>query len=162
MRSRTLTDHRIPFTRMTKLIAALAGAWVILCLGGCGPAMGTPEGRAIEYVRVLLTEPDNATRLDALAKDGSGPVTDALQSDVSSQVAVEFLRAKRRQGEHLEFAVQNVDRKDDTSVRVAVMVAIKRFPLAKTQGFLFAVDLEHRDDGGWGVTRVAASEPAQP
>ncbi len=145
---------------MTKLIAALAGAWAILWLGGCGPAAGTPEGRAVEYVQVLLTEPDNATRLDALAKNGSGPVTDTLQSDVSSQVAVEFLRAKYRQGERLEFAVQTVDRKDDATVRVAIMVALKRFPLAKKQGFRFAVDLERTVDRGWGVTRVAASEPA--
>jgi len=131
------------------LLAALAA------VAGCDWFRDSPETRAKFYLETLVREPDNRERLDELATPAG---SESVLAGLGTQLAVDYLRARQRQGMALDFAVTAAQRTDPShrSVRVAAATYPSGVRTDRDSRVRFEVTLELSEQNGWRVTRVSA------
>lgn len=124
-------------------------------LAACGWFSGAPEYRARDFLRSMVTEPDDTGRSAALLhpRVAEGGVLDTL----SVRVAIDYLQAKHRQGVPLEFDAGNAEKRGDgRRVRITVIDQAEARHGAYDK-IVFIVDLEN-SKSGWLVTRMQTHE----
>jgi len=109
-----------PAAGLMLVLTALAG----FAAAGCQARSSAPEGRAREFVEVLVVEPQNQERLVQLAniKDANG-VTALYSSE--TEIELIYLRARVQQGATLEVKIRSVQRDTPDRHRVALDVALQ-------------------------------------
>lgn len=133
-----------------------APIWLLVAgLAACGWFTGAPESRARDYVRGIIAEPENTDRLTALTHPRAG--MDDVLDTLSGRVAVDYLRAKHRQGQSLKFGIGNLEKLGDGR---RVHITVVDYAEAKHGIYdkvVFVVYLEN-SERGWLVTRVQTAE----
>jgi len=126
--------------------------------GGCGLFRDAAESRARLFLETLVQEPDDRERLSELSKpaDEHGPET--VIEGMSTRLAIDYLRARQRQGIPLDLAVTAAQRLD--TGRRQVLIAVSANPPGLRQEsdgrIRFQVTLELTEQRQWLVTRVTA------
>ena len=142
---------------MGSLRAALV-IGVVLALVGCSVFPGAAETRARDFLRVLISKPDDQARLAGLAVVPAGQTADALVQGVGAQVAMSYLRAKHRQGSRLDFSVISTTSRDDRNKTVIIAVAQRGAAALQMHRALFRLQLQATAERGWLVTGVQAGD----
>lgn len=134
-----------------------APVWLLATgLVACGWFSGAPESRARDFVEAVITEPDNAERLAALMHPRVATVDEMLDT-LSGRVAVDYLRAKHRQGVPLKFNIGNVEKSvEGRKVQIAVIDPAEARHGVDNQ-VVFQIYLES-SERGWSVTRIQTAE----
>jgi ABC-type Na+ efflux pump permease subunit len=113
---------------------------------------GAPETVARAYVQELLREP-----VDANAVSDTQTSAEETIDDVSTQIALDFLRARIRQGATHKISVTDATSPSPTQHRVALSV-VERDESAVAQPVRLSVRLELTDVAVWRVIGVAVNE----
>ncbi len=125
-------------------------------VAGCELFRDAAESRARFFLETLVQEPDNRERLSELSKPADGPET--VLEGLSTRLAIDYLRARHRQGMTLELAVTAAQRLD--ADRRQVLIAASANPPGLRQEsdgrIRFQVALELSEQRQWLVTRVTA------
>src|SRR5947199_376696 len=74
-------------------------------LAACSFFSSAPESRARDFVELLITEPDKDQRLRELSRLSHQQSPLELVDTLTAKVALDYLRAKYRQGVKLDFSV---------------------------------------------------------
>jgi hypothetical protein len=86
---------------LTLLIAA-----ALLGFAGCKGQSADATDRAKLFVRTLITRPDDAASLNALSDNNAEAIQNNLFTNVSTKVALDYLRARHRQGVPINMTAQ--------------------------------------------------------
>ncbi len=138
-------------------IAGILTAMLVINFTGCGFFSSAPENRARDFVKLLIMEPDNDQRLRELSRPDPvrGPLE--LAETLTAKVALDYLRAKYRQGVNLDFKIGNVQNQGDNR-KITIIVATNTKTKAglsdKVEFYVFLEKGAH----GWQVIRVGAEE----
>jgi hypothetical protein len=134
------------------LVVALVAAAVLIW-----PWRGDPEGRAREFIEVLIFAPQDTEALRRSAGVPESRDPRGLIGSLSAQVALDFLRAKHAQGATLllETGVRQAE-KQRRSITVYVSETNTRRVARGEARFL--VSLERDESGNWRITGVGLQE----
>ncbi len=131
---------------------ALLAVLMLVSAAGCEFVPGTAQGRARLFVEILVREPQAIERLQELVRPGVAP--EQLVEGVDARVAVNYLRARARQGLALDF-VSTVAQKSAAGERLVIVAVsdsgVRRADEGKAR---FRVHLVRDDERGWLVARV--------
>lgn len=122
-------------------------------LGGCSWFGSEPERRARGFVEALVREPGEREALNAYVMQAPGVDPLAFTTEPPMRVALEYLRARHKTGEALEFSAFETAQPNQHTRRVAVRVRIGAARPAADE-VLFALDLERETGGAWLVTHA--------
>ncbi|MHB8453276.1 MAG: hypothetical protein ACYDDO_01005 [Acidiferrobacterales bacterium] len=128
----------------------------LLLLGGCSFFRNAPESRATRFIETLVTDSGNAQRLGALADVPPGQDPATVVQGLSSQVALDYVRTRRRQGEKQDFTIDSVRLHGKARLEVTVIVSRVGDKLNNPESVRFRVVLKNVSGRGWLVTAVAA------
>ncbi len=145
-------------TRRTGTLRLALVAGVAFVLAGCTVFTGAAESRARDFVRFLISTPNDQARLTGLAVLAPGQPADALLQDVGAQVATSFMRAKHTQGHRLDFSVISTTGQDDRSKIVIIAVDQRGNGALQIHRALFRLRLQESAERGWLVTGVQAGD----
>lgn len=137
-------------------LALVAG--VAFVLVGCAVLTGAAESRARDFVRTLISAPEDQARLAGLADLAPGQPADALLQGVGAQVAVSYLRATHRQGRRLDFSVISTTSQDDQTKIVIIAVEQRGNGALQLHRSLFRLRLQESAERGWLVTGMQAGD----
>lgn len=137
-------------------LALIATAAFILV--GCAVFTGAAESRALEFVRTLISTPDDQIRLASFTQLAPGQAADALLQDVGAQVAISYLRAKHHQGRRLDFSVLSTISPDDQTKIVIIAVEQGGNGALQKQRALFRLRLQKVAGRGWLVTGIESGD----
>lgn len=144
----------LALARLQSLPWLLAGACLVL-LVGCdlirGPATGA-ENRARDYLETLVREPANRERLNGFVDAIDAPTPGIESAPV--RVALDYLRARHRQGASLKFRTDEPRALEDGGQRVPVNVHLEAAEARESIGF--EVDMQAVDKV-WRVRRLRAT-----
>ena len=126
-------------------------------LAACSFFSSAPESRARDFVKLLITEPDNDQRLRELSGLNHKQSPLELVDTLTAKVAVDYLRAKYRQGVKLDFAVGDVQNQGDGR-KVNIIVIDRAKAKAGTPDKVQFSTFVEKGSLGWVVTRVRAGE----
>lgn len=143
--------------RTGSLRLVLVGA-SLMTLIGCTVFTGAAESRARDFVRFMISTPDDQARLAGLAQLAPGQPADALLQGVGAQVAVSYLRAKHRQGRRLDYSVISTTSQDDQTKIVIIAVDQRGKGALQKQRALFRLRLQTFAERGWLVTGMQAGD----
>jgi len=126
-------------------------------LAACGFFSSAPESRARDFVKLLIIEPDNDQRLREFSRLGpkQGPLE--LVDTLAAKVAVDYLRAKYRQGIKLDFEIGDVQNQGDGRKVNIIVIDHTKAKAGAPEKVQFSTFVE-KGDRGWVVTRVRAGE----
>jgi hypothetical protein len=144
---RQLSHHRRAALALVVVVASAA-------LGGCGWFGTEPERRARAFVEALVREPGEREALNAYVMQAPGVDPFAFTAEPPMRVALEYLRAKHRTGEALDFSAFETAHPNLHARRVAVRVRIGAARPA-TDEVMFVLDLERETGGTWLVTHAS-------
>ncbi len=128
----------------------------LLLLGGCGFFRNAPETRATRFIETLVTDSGNAQQLGELADVAPGQDPASVVRGLSSQVALDYLRTRHRQGEKQDFTIDSVRLQGQQSRVVTVIVSRVGVKLNSPESVRFQVVLKDVAGRGWLVTAVSA------
>src|SRR5216684_3442486 len=126
-------------------------------LAACGFFNSAPESRARDFVKLLIMEPDNDQRLREFSRSGPAQSPLALVDTLTAKVAVDYLRAKHRQGIELDFKVGDVQNQGDSRKVIIIVIDHTKAKAGAPEKVPFSTFVE-KGDRGWVVTRVRAGE----
>jgi hypothetical protein len=126
-------------------------------LVGCGFFSSAPESRARDFVKVLIMEPDNDQRLRELSRPGPTQSPLQLVDTLAAKVAVDYLRAKYRQGIKLDFQVGDVQNQGDSRKVDIIVIDSAKAKAGAPDKVRFSIFVEKGSEG-WMVTRMSAGE----
>lgn len=136
------------------LVVAIAAAMVVAFFPG---SLRGPETMARQYLEALLQAPGDAARLRALAHLAEADDPEILLEGLATRVALDFLRARERQG-----AVHNIEvaeaRRPTPPVYEVVLWVVESADGRTVQRRRFQVNLHKADNGDWRIGTVALSE----
>ncbi|MBI5612275.1 MAG: hypothetical protein HY942_04270 [Gammaproteobacteria bacterium] len=131
---------------------------VLAVVAGCELFRDAAESRARFFLETLVQQPDNRERLSELSKPADGQGFEAVLDGLGTRLAIDYLRARHRQGMTLELAVTAAQRLD--AGRRLVLIAASADPTGLRQEsdgrVRFQVALELSEQRQWLVTRVTA------
>ncbi len=131
---------------------ALLAVMVLVSAAGCEFVPGSAEGRARLFVETLVREPQALERLHELVRPGAAP--EELVEGVGTRVAVNYLRARARQGLALDF-VSTVAQKSAAGERLVIVVVSDSGVRQADEGKArFRVYLVRDDEHDWRVARL--------
>ena len=136
------------------LVRTTASVMCLMLLGACGFFRNAPETHATGFVRALIVDPGNSQLLQELANVPSGQDPASVVHGLSTEVALNFLQTRERQGEKQKFAVDAVRLKGSSERIVAVRVS--RIGGKGSGAVSFRVVLRDVPGRGWLVTAVSA------
>lgn len=145
-------------TRRTSPLRLALFAGLAFIAVGCTVFTDPAANRAREFVRTLISTPDDQARLEALSQSIPGQTADALLQDVGAQVGVSYLRAKHSQGRRLDFSVLSVTSPDDQTKIVIIAVDQGGSAALQMQRALFRLRLKEFAQRGWLVTGIQAGD----
>ncbi len=128
----------------------------LLLLGGCGFFRNAPESRATQFIETLVTDSGNVERLHEFADVPPGQDPATVVQGLSSQVALDYLRTRQRQGEKQAFTIDSVRLQGQAGRVVTVIVSRVGGKLNSPESVRFRVVLRDVAGRGWLVTAVAA------
>jgi hypothetical protein len=141
-----------PYIFPLVLLTALA------VVAGCELFRDAAESRARFFLETLVQEPDNRERLSELSKPADGHGSETVLEGLSTRLAIDYLRARYRQGMTLDLAVTAAQRLD--AGRRQVLIAASANPPGlhpESDGRIrLQVALELSEQRQWLVTRVTA------
>lgn len=144
----TARPHIFPFVLLTALAV----------VAGCELFRDAAESRARFFLETLVQEPDNRERLGELSKPADGLGPESVLEGLNTRLAVDYLRARHRQGITLDLNVTAAQRLD--AGRRLVLIAASANPPGLRQEsdgrIRFQVALESSEQRQWLVTRVTA------
>ena len=126
----------------------------LLLLSGCGFVRNAPESHATQFIRTLVVDPGNASRLREFAGVAAGQDPASVVHGLSTEVALNYLQTREHQGEKQEFTVNSVRLKGSSGRIVTVRVA--RISGRGRGAVEFRVMLRNVPERGWLVTAVSA------
>ena len=126
-------------------------------LVGCGFFSSAPESRARDFVKLLIIEPDNDQRLRELSRPGPTQSPLQLVDTLAAKVAVDYLRAKYRQGIKLDFQIGDVQNRGDGRKVNIIVIDNAEAKAGAPDKVQFSIFVESSSQG-WMVTRVSAGE----
>ena len=135
-------------------IAWVASLLVIILAAGCDVVWNAPEGRARDFIQILVTTPAETEHLHELANIPADRNPEDLLDGLSTRVAVDFLRAKQAQGVTLDFGRGEVQRTDATRLVVGVHATYAPAGSGANSEVRFQVHMEKDDQGRWRIARV--------
>ena len=137
-----------------KTVWYLGACWLLPILAACHPFWSAPESRAQDFIDTLVTAPADVQKLRDIANIAPDRKPDELIDGLSTQVALDFLRAQQTQGATFKFVQDQVRRIEDARRDVTIRVSYRQ-PGAKTDAQVrFQVRLEKDAQGQWRITRV--------
>lgn len=145
-------------TRRTRSLRLVLVAGMAFLLAGCTLFTGAAETRARDFVRFLISTPDDQARFTRVAMLSPGQSADALLQDVGAQVATSFMRAKHSQGSRLDFSVISTSSQADRSKIVIIAVDQRGNGALQAHRVLFRLRLQESAQRGWLVTGVQAGD----
>jgi len=116
-----------------------------------------PETVARQFLDALLQAPEDTARLRAAAHLAESDDPEALLEGLSTRVALEFLRARERQGAVHDVSIAET-RRPAPQRYVAVLRVVENADGAPVQSWRFQVSMQTTDDGDWRIVAVALSE----
>lgn len=131
-------------------IVAVTSVW----LGACGWFGSEPERRARAFIEALVSEPGKLESLHAFVMRAPGVDPLAFTTEAPMQVALEYLRAKHRSGEALDYSAYETARPNQDARRVAVRVRIGDTRPA-TDEVMFLLELERETGDNWLITHAS-------
>lgn len=146
-----IIDQRGSIGHAGWLVAAIAAAAVA---GGCDVRPSAPESRAEYFVKKLVLEPRALDDLRAVALLPESAMPDDLLTDVPTETAVTYLRARTQFDAELGFHVAGTARPAVDERRVEVVVS-EGIAVGTHQTVRFSVDLRKVGDD-WRVVRLRA------
>ncbi len=126
----------------------------LLLLSACSLANNAPETTATRFIRVLVAEPRNVDSLRNFTDVPAGQDPTNVLHGLSTDVAVNYLQTRERQGEKQDFTA-NAVRPDGPAVRI-VTVRVYRAGGKGRNAVSFRVALRSVPGRGWLVTAVSA------
>lgn len=136
----------------------VVAAILILWLPGCEKLNVPATGRAKQFVELLIVAPHNTARLDVLSAGKAAEIQQGLLEKVPTKVAVEYLRARYRQGVPIRFAVEKISNPEQTHK----IVVLKVTPADDgKRNLVLSVNMQ-KLGGEWFVTRVQREGPPRP
>jgi len=126
----------------------------LLLLSGCGFFRNAPESHATQFIRTLVVDPGNAAHLRQFADVPAGQEPASVVHGLSTEVALNYLQTRERQGEKQEFTVDSVRLKGSSDRIITVRVA--RIGGKGRGAVEFRVMLRNVPERGWLVTAVSA------
>lgn len=137
-----------------KTVWYLGVCWLLPVLAACHSLWSAPEGRAQDFIDTLVTAPADVQKLRDIANIAPDRNPDELIDGLSTQVALDFLRAQQAQGATFKFVQDQARRIDDARREVTIRVSYRQ-PGTKTDARVrFQVRLEKDAQGQWRITRV--------
>jgi hypothetical protein len=141
-----------PYIFPIVLLTALA------VVAGCELFRDAAESRARFFLETLVQEPDNRERLRDLSKPADDQDPTTVLEGLSTRLAIDYLRARHRQGMTLDLEVTAAQRLD--AGRRLVLIAASANPTGLRQEsdgrIRLQVALELSEQRQWLVTRVTA------
>ncbi|BAV32362.1 hypothetical protein SCL_0037 [Sulfuricaulis limicola] len=134
--------------------AWIAGLWLVLGLAACNPFWSAPESRARDFIEALVTSPAEIQPLRDIANLPPEQNPDALISDLSARVGLDFLRARQAQGVSLKFVAGEARPVDDAHRAVVIHVAYLQPGTPVAGEVRFLVRLEKDAQARWRIARV--------
>ncbi|MHB8346742.1 MAG: hypothetical protein ACYDHM_06025 [Acidiferrobacterales bacterium] len=126
----------------------------LLLLSGCGFFRNAPESHATRFIRILVVDPQNIVRLREFADVPAGQDPRSIVHGLSTEVALNYLQTRERQGQKQGFAIDSVHL--EGSSNRTVMVRVARVGGSGKGAVEFRVDLKDVPRRGWLVTAVSA------
>lgn len=127
-------------------------------LTACDWFRGTPEKRATDFIETLVVDPANDVRLRELSNAGMEYKPAELIDGMAARVALEYLRAKRKQGVDLKFKFEPVHRAEKRRLLVPVVARGGGVEELKERPVRINVEFDKDRNTGWRITRVWVSE----
>jgi len=124
-------------------------------VAACNQKPSQAEAQAVEVVKLIVSEPDNTSKLDTLSHGRAASIVEEIQNDLPSKIAVEFMQARQQQGipTHFEASTQKNDNPLEKHIVVSVIQG-KSFPSKNIQAhFLVLMQKEFNQD--WSVTGIS-------
>ncbi len=147
---------RIPRARWIGVAALVAIAAVVIVTFFLGSRRG-PETVARQFVEALLQAPEDAARLRSAAHLAEADDPVALLEGLATHVALDFLRARERQGAVHRISVAET-RRPAPQRYVVLLWVVENADGQAAQNWRFQVSLQKTDNGDWRITAVALSE----
>ncbi len=136
----------------------VVAAVLILWLPGCEKLNTSAKDKAKQFVELLIVAPNNTARLDVLSAGKAAEIQQGLLENVPTMVAIEYLRARYRQGMSIRFAVEKINNPEQTHK----IVVLKVTPADDDKrNLVLLVNMQKLGDE-WFVTRVQRESPARP
>jgi hypothetical protein len=128
-------------------------ALVVVFAAGCDFVPGSAVSRARLFIEALVQDPPARESLAALAAPAATP---ELIEGMEARVAVNYLRARTRQGQTLDFVASAALKSAAGGRVVNVAVSDRGARAAGENRARFQVHLARDAERGWVVTRVQA------
>jgi len=115
-----------------------------------------PETVARQFFEALVQTPDDVEGLRAAARIGESDDPQALIDGLSTRVALEFMRARERQG--ATYNVRVVEAKSPAARNYVTLLSVTDRADRASPVRRFQVNLKKADNGDWYVANVAVME----
>ena len=127
--------------------------WCISALVACKPVEDELNMRAIEYIKILVTSPDDAVRRGEIAKCDT---VSAVVDEQSAKIALQYLWARHQQGAVLRYlqAEERLLQGGSRVITVVVQEGDRKVLGRNAASYYFDVYFEPESSGRWCLTRI--------